>query len=53
MTNQSIRDMLKELIMRIDYDIYKETFVYPDMDDEDNKIYMDDLVEIVRKHTED
>lgn len=40
--------MLEELIAHIDYDKYKEIFVYEEMDKE----YLSTLAEIVRKHLE-
>ncbi len=45
MTREQIITMLKELVNEIDYDIYKETFVYEEVDYES-------LIKIVDRHTE-
>ena len=46
MTDEQIKTMLKELVEHIDYDIYKEMFVYEDGDDE----MIQTLTDIVKKH---
>ena len=46
MNDEEIKDMLKELVEHIDYDIYKEMFVYEDSDDEMIQL----LISIVKKH---
>jgi hypothetical protein len=45
MNDEQIRQMIEELVKDIDYYIYKEMFVYNDLDDN-----VDGLVKIVRKH---
>lgn len=44
MTEEQIKAMLAELIEEIDYDIYKEIFIYNEDDD------INTLIEIVRKY---
>lgn len=47
MDRKQIIEMLKDLVSEIDYDIYKEMFVYDDTNDETN---CEALISIVEKY---
>ena len=49
MNRDEIVEMLKDIVSEIDYDIYKEMFVY-DQDEADRNHQLDPLVAIVEKH---
>lgn len=61
MNREQIRNLLSDLIQEIDYDIWKEYFVYArDEDEEDDEDFVDELgeeldrlVDIVERHLED
>lgn len=46
MDEDQIVEMLKDIIEQVDYDVYKELFVF----DEDTEGLVDKLVEIVQEH---
>lgn len=60
MNREQIRNLLSDLIQEIDYDIWKEYFVYDYEEDEEDDEFvnelseeLDRLVEIVERHLED
>jgi len=59
MTHAQAVELLKELTERLDYDMYKEMFVYPDDEEcnedewEDTWALVDDCVAIILKHTKE
>ena len=48
MNEASIIKMLKEIVSEIDYDLYKEMFIY-EHTKEDQKQYIENLVSVVKK----
>lgn len=48
MTDEKILEMIRDLVKRLDYDLYKEMFVYDN--DGDYEREKQELVAIVRKH---
>ena len=49
MSNTKIIKMLKEIVIQIDYDIYKELFIYSDLGEVSRKT-VKNLIEIVKKY---
>ncbi len=47
MTDEKIREMLKNIVLAIDYDIYKEMFEFPE-DSEMNEIIIEDLIDLIK-----
>ena len=45
MSNEEILEMIKDLVSEVDYDYYKEMFVYDDNPDQIQR-----LIDIVKKH---
>ncbi len=53
LTNEQIKDMLSEVIISLDYDIWKDVF----LEDSENPEWAEDIIDqmsnIVKKHIED
>lgn len=49
MTNAAIEEMLKEILQRVDYDVYKGIYVNPE-DDEESVETRECLIKIVKFH---
>jgi hypothetical protein len=46
LTDKKIEDFLKDFLEHLDYDLYKEMFIYKEIDQE----FIDELKDVVKKH---